>query len=216
MNSMTYAIKYGGRRVFVGLVFGLAGLTGFPGLVLSGCESPANPLPPTSTEPDISGVVYEGLATDEALVILLGFEAQSDPAQNVVCDYPAAKMSLPAATAATFAWHIGESARLWPPSLHDWALAVDAMITPRQAHAHGAPINGRGYFLVFSTPSAPKLLRVFTTELTYTPDATAWATLVAAGGPISLTITNAIFEDNRVAQDGGPFAGPGISFSITP
>ena len=209
------------NKAFAGLLFGLAGLTGFPGMVLSGCESPTNPSPPISTEPDIEGVVYESLATDEGLVALLGQQAASDPAQNAIFDVPMANMSLPAASPATFAWHIGESATLWPPSLHNWtlhkwALAINANLGPRRAYAHGAPINGRGYFLVFSTPSAPKLLRVFTTELTYTPDATAWATLVSAGVPISLTITNAIFEDSRVAQDGGPFAGPAISFTIAP
>lgn len=204
------------NKAFVGLFIGLAGITGFPGIVLSGCESPANPSMPASTDPDIEGVVYESLATDEGLVALLGQQAASDPAQNAIFDLPITQMSLPAASAATFAWHIGESATLSPPSLRKWAFDVDSILGPRQAYAHGAPINGRGYFLVFSTPAAPKLLRVFTTNLTYTPDATAWATLVSAGVPISLTITNAIFEDSRVAQDGGPYAGPAISFIIAP
>lgn len=209
-------MKRGARTGWMGLFLGLMALTGLPGMVLSGCESPADPSTPTPTDTDIEGVVYEGLATDEALVILLGYTARSDPAQNAVVDSPAPQVSLPAASPATFAWHIGELAGSWPASLHERALTFGAMFGPRLAHAHGAPVNGRGYFLVFSTPSSPKLLRVFTTELTYTPDAQAWASLVSAGGPISLTITNAIFEDNRVAQDGGPFAGPAVSFSMMP
>lgn len=204
------------RTSWVALSFGLLGLTGLPGIVLTGCESTTEPAIPTSSLPDIEGVVYEGLATDEALVILLGFEAQSVPEQNVVLDNPASQMSLPAASPATFAWHVGEMANAWPPPLQEWPATFAAMLGPRVAHAHGAPVNGRGYFLVFSTPSSPKLLRVFTTDLTYTPDTTAWATLVSAGGPISLTVTNAIFEDNRIAQGGGPFAGSAMSFSITP
>lgn len=203
------------RKHGVGLLWGLLALTGLPGMIVAGCESPAQPSTPTSTDPDIEGVVYEGLATDEALVILLGLNARSDSAQNAVVDHPAAQMSLPAASPATFAWHIGEMASTWPLLL-ERASSLSAMLGPRLAHAHGAPVNGRGYFLAFSTPSSPKLLRVFTTELTYTPDAQAWARLVSAGGPISLTITNAIFEDNRVAQDGGPFVGSAVSFSITP
>ena len=209
-------MKWSVRKPWVALCFGLLGLTGFPGIVLSGCESAPEPSKPTSSQPDINGVVYEGLATDEALVILLGFEAHSDPTQNAKFDHPMPQMSLPAAPPATFAWHIGEMAGSWPTSLHKWASTLGAILGPRRAHAHGAPINGRGYFLVFSTPSSPKLLRVFTTELTYTPDTTAWAMLASASGPISLTITNAIFEDNRVAQDGGPYAGSAISFSIMP
>lgn len=209
-------MRNGLRKSWVALGFGLLGLTGLPGIALTGCESTTEPAIPTSTQPDIEGVVYEGLATDEALVILLGFDAQSVPAQNVVLDNPVPQMSLPAASPATFAWHIGEMANAWPPSLREWPATFAAMLEPRPAYAHGAPINGRGYFLVFSTPSSPKLLRVFTTDLTYTPDATAWATLVSVGGPISLTVTNAIFEDNRIAQGGGPFAGSAISFSITP
>lgn len=208
-------MKWGMRKPWAtGLLLGLVTLTGLPGMVLSGCESPAEPKTPVST--DISDVVYDGLATDEALVILLGFKAQSDPSQNAVVDNPAPQMSLSAASPATFAWHIGEMASVSPPPLRKNTLDIGALLGPALAHAHGAPINGRGYFLVFSTPASPKLLRVFTTELTYTPDAAAWATLVSAGGPISLTVTNAIFEDNRVAQDGGPFAGAAISFSMMP
>jgi hypothetical protein len=196
-----------GQKPWIGLLFGLLALTGAPGVILSGCETPAQPPPPANTI-DTAGVVYEGLATDEALVILLALEARSEPAENAVVDYPADQMALPAATPATFAWHIGEMAGVWP--------SLESMLGPRAAYAHGAPVNGRGYFLVFSTPSSPKLLRVFTTDLTYTPDAAAWASLVGANLPISLTITNAIFEDNRVAQDGGPYVGSSVSFSISP
>lgn len=209
-------MKRSRRKPWVGLFLGLFMLTGFPGMVLSGCESNAGPSTSTSTDTDIENVVYEGLATDEALVILLNLEHRSDPAQSAVVDTPAPQMSLPATSPAKFSWHIGEMARAKPPSLLEWAWRFGEILEPRPAHAHGAPVNGRGYFLVFSTPSSPKLLRVFTTELTYTPDATAWASLVSVGGPISLTITNAIFEDNRVAQDGGPFAGSAVTFSITP
>ena len=66
MNSIN-TTKRRARKTFAGIFFGLAGITGFPGIVLSGCESPANPSPPQTTEPDIEGVVYESLATDEGL-----------------------------------------------------------------------------------------------------------------------------------------------------
>ena len=208
-------MRWSVRTSCVGIVWGIVALTGLPGFVLSGCESSSGPSTPSSTAPDINGVVFEGLATDEALVIMLGLQARAEPAQSAVIDVPAAQMSLPAATPATFAWHIGELANAGP-SFDDWASTLRGLLGPGVAHAHGVPMNGRGYFLVFSTPSSPKLLRVFTTDLTYTPDAVAWGALVSAGEPISLEITNAIFEDNRVAQDGGPFSGSAVSFSITP
>ncbi len=80
----------------------------------------------------------------------------------------------------------------------------------REAHAHGAPVNGRAYLLTFMTASNAKLLRVFTTELQYLPDTAAWETLSGSVDAVGVTITNAIFEQNRVAQGGGPFVGPAL------
>lgn len=192
----------------------VAGFSSVPGLIVSGCGT--DPAAPAITTADVSDVIYEGLGTDEALIVMLAMQAQSKPAQSAVVDTPAAEMVLPSATAPTFAWHIGEVARGPKQSFPRWASTLRSLVEVREAHAHGAPVNGRGYFLVFSTAGAPKWLRVFTTDLTYTPDAAAWAKLNTAKGPITLTIMNAIFENNRVAQDGGPFMGPSVSFSIAP
>jgi hypothetical protein len=83
----------------------------------------------------------------------------------------------------------------------------------RAAHAHGAPMNGRGYLLVLSGPEGEVLARVFTTALSYTPDAATWDALSAEGSPITAVVTNAVFADGRVAPDGGPFAGEPITFT---
>jgi hypothetical protein len=86
----------------------------------------------------------------------------------------------------------------------------------RSAYAHGDPFTGTATYLVFSTDSDPKLLRVLTSEASYTPDAAAWDKLVAAGKPITLTLTGAEFETNRIAQDGGPYKGSSTQFTIAP
>jgi len=37
---------------------------------------------------------------------------------------------------------------------------------------------------------------------------------VDAAEPITVTIVNAIFEENRIAQGGGPFEGKALTFTI--
>lgn len=209
-------MKAFGRPGIAALLLGTLVLTGLPLSGLSACGSGDANAPPAQSEPDIEGVLYAGQATDEALLALLRLEPQYNAAQTALIDSPASNASLPKSPAATFAWHIGESSAALNLDIKSWGASFASLWMPRKAHAHGAPVNGRAYFLVFSTPSKPKLLRVFTTELSYTPDAAAWATLSSSSEPISLTITNAVFENNRVAQDGGPFEGQALTFSFVP
>jgi hypothetical protein len=86
----------------------------------------------------------------------------------------------------------------------------------RSAYAHGEPFTGAATFLVFSTDSDPKLLRVLTSEMSYAPDVAALDKLAAVGKPITLTLSAAEFESNRIILDGGPFAGSSITFTVTP
>jgi hypothetical protein len=75
--------------------------------------------------------------------------------------------------------------------------------------------QGQVFMLAFSTPSNPKLLRVFTSLFAYTPSAAAWQTLVSAGAPITLGITAATFENDELpGDDGGPFIGQPVTFTI--
>ncbi|UQA62081.1 hypothetical protein E8A73_017030 [Polyangium aurulentum] len=168
-----------------------------------------------ATPPDMEGVIYAGGANDEALYALLTATAKDDPKQEAAIDTPEEGAMLPKDPAASFSWHISGTGASLSPSF-DPAGALREWLGVRAAHAHGTPVNGRGYLLVFSVPGNDKLLRVFTTELSYTPDASAWSKLASAGAPITLTITNAIFEDSRVAQGGGPFLGEGVTFSVGP
>ncbi len=80
------------------------------------------------------------------------------------------------------------------------------------AYAHGTPLSGPGYLLVFSTSKDPKLLRVFTTATEYTPNAAAWQKITSTGELVHVVITNADFDQNRIAPSGGPYQGAEISF----
>ncbi|WP_437332609.1 hypothetical protein [Sorangium sp. So ce394] len=193
----------------------------------------------TSAVPELADVIFEGGATDEALVALLAADPKDEPSQGTVFDAPedGAAVSGDAAPALTF--HVAGAARWTAPGAapalgfagarpgvpaagapaagaSPWA-ELGALLGPvRAARAHGTPINGRAYFLVFSTAEREGLLRVFTMKLSYTPDAAAWDKLRAAGGPITVSVLNAVFENNRIVQGGGPFTGEPVTFSVAP
>jgi hypothetical protein len=86
----------------------------------------------------------------------------------------------------------------------------------RTASAHGDPFNGTGTLLVFATASDAKLVRVFTGVTTYTPTKEAWDKMTAAGKPITITLISAVFEQDRVVMNGGPFTGSISTFTVDP
>ncbi|WP_437955306.1 hypothetical protein WME76_27720 [Sorangium sp. So ce119] len=190
----------------------------------------------TSAGPELDDVIYEGGATDEALIVLLAAEPKDEPSQGTAFDAPEDGATLPGDAAPALAFHIAGAAQGAGPApalrlatgdapgareaggagAPVWA-ELGALLGPaRAALAHGTPVNGRAYFLVFSTPEREGLLRVFTTKLTYTPDAAAWDKLRAAGAPITVSVINAVFENNRIVQGGGPFTGEPVTFSVAP
>jgi hypothetical protein len=177
-------------------------------LGIPSCSDSTAP-PPAQTTPDTEGVIYAGAATDEALEALLLAAPQNNAAQSVAVDAPLEGAVMPKDVPPTITWHVGGGMGATLREIGEW-------LGPRKAFAHGAPVNGRAYFLVFASKANPKAVRVFTTNLEYTFDAATWAKLALESGPITLTITNAIFEENRVAQDGGPFPGQASTFSIGP
>jgi hypothetical protein len=168
----------------------------------------------------------------------------TDVAQGGSLDAPADGAELPRTPAALFSWHFGATAarpaapagaRLAasePPSPSPWALSpvperpagfaafaapLRELLGPmRSAHAHGTPYTGTATYLRFSIDSNPKLVEVFTSNTSYTPAPELWSKLTGAGKPITLSLVSAIFEENRVAQDGGPFAGSTVTFTIAP
>lgn len=174
------------------------------------------------------GIVYIGGATDEALDALLAGSAKSDSGKAVTFEAPTKDEVIPGDEPFTFIWsEAGASARLDPSHLDpihfgplerersplERALGV-ALQGTRSAHAHGDPISGVAYYLVFSSSSDDEIVRVFTTNTDYTPGQDEWGKLRGAEGKISLRLTWADFETNRVVEGGGPWATPAISFTI--
>jgi hypothetical protein len=148
-----------------------------------------------------AGVLREGDATDATLVQVLDTGADGWGWAGGVFDSPTDQAVLEPAPPFTFAWH------------------ADSTSAPSGAGAAGASASDAGfsgmvYLLVFSTPSNAKLLRVFTTDTTYTPDAAAWKTLVSVNGPITLNVTTSTFADGTLTADGGPHNGQTLSFTI--
>lgn len=178
---------------------------------------------PTGGDP-IDDVIYQPGATDEGLRALLAAEPEVRAAQAAILDTPADGASLPASPPPELTWHIRDPlGAAGGPRRRERArgearrTALGELLGPaREARAHGAPMNGRGYLLIFTGPGGEALVRVFTTALAYTPHEATWAELHAAGGPITVEIINAVFEDNAIAAGGGPFAGEPITFSIAP
>ena len=79
-----------------------------------------------------------------------------------------------------------------------------------------APLTGKAYLLVLSTPKNAKLVRVFTTNHDYTPAPAIMQKLAAAGVPIQAVVTTAVFSADAIAKAGGPFAGIAVTFTMTP
>lgn len=158
---------------------------------------------------DLSDVIYEGGATDEALVVMLGRSTVGTEADGPGFSAPTEGAAVPAAPPFEFEWSAMVARR--EESFLERALSL--LLGEGEAYAHGAPISGRAYFVVFQTPTNPKLLRVFTTNLSYTPDAAAWEKLVSAG-QFTARIGTAIFDENKVADGGGPFVGKSRSMIV--
>jgi hypothetical protein len=160
------------------------------------------------TPTELADVIYQGGANDEALELLIATAATPDATRAAVLTWPADGESIPASPVKEFWWEEGSTAR---------APVERLLLGPlRAAFAHGAPVNGPAYFVVFSTSTNDKLVRVFTTELSFTPDAATWQKMVDANEPVQCVITNAVFDNNLLAADGGPFVGAPTTFSITP
>jgi len=185
---------------------------------------------------ELSDVLFEGGATDEALVALDSALDQKDPVADAtrspVLDMPSAAQ-LPKSPVPTFTWHSGMVTHLSPgrmdvlpdaPALIQWpesksvvAMGLSEFFGPvKAAHAHGDPLVGPATFLVFSTATNAKLVRVFTNQTSYTPAQSVWDKLVAANAEITLSLIGAEFDNNRIADGGGPFQGTKYVFTITP
>lgn len=181
--------------------------------------------------PDISDVVFEGGTNDEALEALLAAVVKDDAEKVPVVTWPLDGDEVPADEAPWFGWQPASELAQAPmqPSLlrygHKLPLpsrqptVVQQLLEPlfagvRPAHAHGEPISGPAYFAVISSESEPELVRVFTTAREYLPTEEVWEKIKAVNEPITVTVTAAEFDGNRIAQGGGPWKGSSITFTI--
>jgi hypothetical protein len=178
---------------------------------LAGCaDDPNDPIAPA---PSIEDVIYEGGANDEALEALLAAQPVADATKAAALVAPEDGAALDGAEPVEFSWALGaEGSRRRTRPL----LRLARLFGGGPLQGHGAPVNGRAYFVVFHTAADEALVRVFTGLTTYTPAADAWQKMSAAGAPISVTITSGIYDNNLLAADGGPFVGDSATFTIEP
>ena len=159
-----------------------------------------------------AGVLYEGEATEVTLLQILNTEADSwgwaggafiapKPDKALAVNTGATIVS--ADTPYTFAWR-SDPSDVFPQAGAAGALSIAA----------GGGFTGMAYLLVFSTPENPRLLRVYTTNPSYTPSAAAWQQLVSAKGPITAALTTATFENDALTVEGGPHGGQQLSLTI--
>ena len=164
-------------------------------LALAACSSDKGA---NESNPLTSGIVREGSTTSTALNEFLNTPGDNWGWAGGQFDNPKDEALLPPDPAATFAWHADPTT---PPDPKD-------VLSPSKQ-------NGQAFMLLFSTGKEPKLLQVFTSLTSYTPDAAAWGKLVANGDPISLNVTSATFENDLLTADGGPHIGQTILITIT-
>jgi hypothetical protein len=200
-------------------MIGLARLFPVAILAAAGCSSSGAgdaPDPAPTAPADIAGVSYGPGATDEGLITLLDARPVASALDLPVVTAPADRATLDAPI--TFAFRPSAAAlRLRPPRgrVRRPALDLRELFTlERVAYAHGAPMNGEAFLLVFSTAREPHWLRVFLQGRSFTPSDAEWGRLAGAREPLSLTVTRAVFEEGRLTEDGGPFVGPAIEFTI--
>lgn len=185
-----------------------------------GCSSSSDDdhTTPSATANVPSDVIYNA-GTDEALASVLGVAAKPDDAKAGKLTAPMDKEAVPASPAFTFAWSAGTAmapAR-GPRARTMWAELRRVVETERAAHAHGTPYTGVIYYLVFSTPTVPRLAAVLTAGPGYQPDATTWSKMAASKEPITITMIAARLENNGLTPDGGPFASTYTpSFTVKP
>lgn len=202
-------------------VFGVAGLA----LAAFGCSDDDGADPAAHGNGDLSDVVYAGLVTDEALEQLLDRTPKDIPAQRLVIDSPQNGETLSKDAPAALAFHSAVTGRLEqrPRPQHYTAPDFRARFVSdlvglfgpiRAAHAHGTPYNGVAYFLEISDARGSDALRIFTDQTSHQPAGVEWAALADLPQPLTLTITSALFEENKIPSDGGPFLGGTAEFRV--
>jgi hypothetical protein len=139
------------------------------------------------------GIVLEGAASDALLGTYLQHKARDWAWAGGQFDTPDTNATLAADTPTTFTWHAD------PADFAEGGAPGDLLMT---------------HLLSFSTPRSGTSLRVFTTLREYTPDSAVWRKLLDAGEPISVSLTTGTFVGTDLPEDGGPFNGQTLTFTI--
>jgi hypothetical protein len=193
-------------------------------VALAGCGASPPPSSPGNVAvqsydgggPDLADVVYAAAASDDALRRLLATPAQTVAGWGLVINSPSGGAMLPADAPMTFAYAPMTACRRGDHGrLRRVLTELAAMLGPeRSAYAHGPPFNGTGTLLVVTDATGERRLRVFTGDSSFTPSADQWTALAASRQPLTLTLTWADFDDNRIPDGYGPFVGGTVQFQI--
>lgn len=162
-------------------------------------------------------VIYDGRASDEALARVWDRLATAEPdaAKAPTMIVPANGATVPAAPPSDLAWELAIASALPAPAAAPPASRAFPRLAlgPAVAHAHLPPVTGFVY-LAEITPHGGSVIRLFTTNLRWTPDATTWAAIVAGGGA-SIRIWDTYLNENVVEE--GPYVMPeAASFTVSP
>lgn len=169
----------------------IAALSAMP--LAQGCSSDD---PPSTSNVSTADVVREGSVTEGQLRAVLSHEPEDWAWAGGRFRTPVNGDVLSSDTPFEFTWK------------------SDATVDPPEA---GAPNNLQVvHLLVFSTATEPSLLRVFSDQNSYTPDAAAWQLLKTAGesSAVALSLTSATLMGDELVSDGGPFVGQTLSFTV--
>lgn len=154
--------------------------------------------------------IFAGNATDEGLAAFDAATPATDAAKAPALTSPSAGAKVPGTTPINFEWKATPTGFLpRTPPRYEGSSPFGAM---RSAHAHGSPMNGKAYLLVFRA-GGNVVLRVFTTNTVYTPDDAAWSKLKAAKS-MEITLATASYDNSNIVQGSGPFVAPAVAFSI--
>jgi hypothetical protein len=156
-----------------------------------------------------AGVLREGDASDAAVTQLLTYEADDwgwaggvFQAPPTVATDDSTAVTIPADPPFTFVWHAD-------PVPSGDAGAGGSLNTPS-----GTGFTGVAFLLVFSTPSNPKLLRVVTTDSSFTPSAAAWKMLTSSSETVTFKLASGTFENDELTAEGGPHQGQALVLSF--
>jgi hypothetical protein len=159
---------------------------------LAACSSNSS----DQTQASVAGVVREGHTTDAALLQVLAIQADDWGWAGGVFDSPSDQSTFASDTPASFAWHADPTGD--PPA--------DVPLPSEQ--------NGQAFFLVFKSAGGEELLRVFTSLNDYTPDASAWQTLLSTDEAMEVSLTSSTFANDKLTPEGGPHAGQTLKVRI--